>query len=238
MSVWSMTCSGWSRERTARLFFVPRGSLWDEHTGTISISSLRHQCSLFSRASDQPGDSQFPWWADSPWLPVVPRMSPQQGGLSILLLPTVHHSQGLPSRWLALSVHLRPSRTCPTCLLGLISHTLFCSISTRSCWKHCPPSWRTFPTVFCLLCLLHLEGDFYPTVRLHGHILFTRSSPLQPQALCTHCSLYWEASSSTFCWAGCYSFLLSTLRHLPWTFYRLLCSIYWWAQLCINFLFS
>lgn len=158
----------------------------------------------------------------------MPRRSPQQGGPSILLLPTLRHSQCLPSRWLALSLHLRPSRAYPTFLSGLTSHSLFCSISSRSCWKaHCPPSLRTFPAVFCLLGLLHLEGDFHLTVWLHDQMLFTRSSPLQPQALCTCCSLPWEASSSSFCWAACYSSPTSPHSETPSTdLPPLLLSIY------------
>lgn len=65
------------------------------------------------------------------------------------------------------------------------------------------------PFLLFSVCCVYLPGDFYLTVWLHDQILFTRSSPLQPQALCICCSLSWEASSSTFCWAGCYSSLTS-----------------------------
>ena len=59
----------------------------------------------------------------------------------ILLLPTFRSSHCLPSRRLTLSPQLRAFRTCPTCLSGLTSYTLFCSIPSRRCWPApCPKS--------------------------------------------------------------------------------------------------
>ena len=106
-------------------------------------------------------------------------MYPQQLGPSILLLPTLHHSQCLPSKRLALSLHLKP--------LGLVLPAPLASPPTPSSAPFQKLLEGPLPTIPTTPFLCSFLASCVPSTckdsHFQHHLSMTKSS-LQGRALC------------------------------------------------------